>query len=118
MSSKISGWSLEISFRLLATLLLTISEESFFKFSSMGKLGFGSFFRAGIAIAQGRRGRLPSLASLLTCGFLCCDHFTISATILFPYLMIKGRTANSQLINWVMDSKASTEDLKSSNPYV
>src|SRR5664279_4584705 len=58
-----SGWSLAMSFILLATLLLTHSDGSLFRFSRIGNKGEGSFFNPGIAMAQGNLGRLPSLAS-------------------------------------------------------
>src|SRR5690242_17406054 len=97
---------------LLATLLLTDSEGSFFRFSRIGKSGAGSFFNAGIAMAHGKRGRLPSLASLRTLALLCEDHLTISSVILLPYCNRKGLTANSQLINCVTITKAFTDVLK------
>ncbi|MNU82982.1 hypothetical protein D3C71_726690 [compost metagenome] len=108
MASKISGLSLEISFKLLATLLLTVSDTSFFSKSKIGKIGLGSFFRKGIAIAHGSRGRIPSLAKRRTCAFGLCAQCSITLIICSLYLIIKGRTANSQVMNCVIISSDRT----------
>ena len=55
-----SGLSFAISFKLFATLLLTYSEGSSFRFSRIGKIGEGFFINAGIALAQGSLGLHPS----------------------------------------------------------
>src|SRR5690606_19679388 len=107
-----SGLSFDISFRLLATLLRTHISSSAFSLSRIGRIGAGSFLNNGNATAQGSLGRQPSDASLRTLGSLCLAHCSIWRIILSPYLMINGRTANSQVMNDVTRSIAATDSLK------
>jgi hypothetical protein len=100
------GLSFEISFKLFATLLLTTSDLSFFNCSRIGIIGVGLFFNDGIAIAQGSLGLQPYVASHLTSLCLCFAHKHICFIISTSYLIINGLTANSQLVNCVIRSKA------------
>src|SRR5690606_608740 len=100
-----------------ATLLLTNSEGSHLRFSRMARTGVGSFLNSGNAGAQGNRGLHPSDESRRTAAEGCLLQLSICLMVFSGYCKIKGRIANSALINCVMSSRARIDNSKCCKPY-
>ena len=76
-----SGWSLPMSFRLLATLRRTSVVGSSFSSSSNSSTGAGSSTNRRRRGAHGSRGRVPSETSRRTCGLGSCVHSASRAIV-------------------------------------
>ncbi len=117
IAMTISGLSFEISFKLLATLLLTYSFSSSFNFSRIFITGLGSFLKRGNAMAHGKRGRQPSVANLRTWWSDDSAHVSICCIAFFGDCLMNGLIANSELEFGVKCSRADIDAPKSPRPY-
>lgn len=110
VSITLSGWSFEMSFRLLATERRTYSLSSSRRFSINASTGAGSRTNTGKRSAHGRRGRVPSETSRRTCS---SGSLVQTASVLLVSSECdfkKGRIASSE-VNRGVSSRSASSDL-------